>query len=125
MKVIVRKTEKARVRKVRDIILSAGNQIASVWFRKRSDGSLRKMAYRLHVANPTYAPTPNSTSFKKRKAKDSDNQMITVLDVNKVIRSKSGRRKGKICGRGAYRSIPMENVIRVCVKGEIYRIRNK
>ena len=125
MKVIVRKTEKARVRKVKDIILSAGNQIASVWFRKRSDGSLRKMAYRLHVANPTYASTPKSASFKKRKAKDSDNQMLTVLDVNKVLRAKSGRRKGKICGRGAYRSIPLETVTRVCVKGEIYKIKSK
>ena len=122
MKVIVRKTEKARVRKVRELILSAGNTFGSVWFYKRSDGSLRKMPFRLHVKSPTYAQQPSGKLFQARKAKDSDNNMITVLDTNKVLRAKSGKRKGLISGRGDYRSIPLENVVRVCVKGTIHKI---
>ena len=124
MKVIVRKTKKARVRKVKEIIEATGNQIFSVWFIKRSDGSLRKMAARLHVSNPTYAPSPNSKSFMSRKAKDSDNMQMTVLDVNKVVRAKSGRRKGKISGRGAYRTVPLENVVRICSRGTIYKVKS-
>jgi len=122
MKVIALKTDKARIRKVKQIIESAGNQICSAWFTKRSDGSLRKMAFRRHVINPSYAPSPNSKSFKSRKAQDSDNMQLTVLDVNKVLRAKSGRRKGKISGRGAFRTIPLENVKRLCVQGTIYKI---
>jgi len=123
MKVIICKTKKARVRKVKQLIESAGNHMASVWFRKRSDGTLRKMAIRLHVQNPTYATTPNSKSFAKRKAQDSDNMLMTVFDVNSVVRAKSGRRKGMISGRGSYKSIPLDSVVRVCVNGEINKIR--
>lgn len=121
MKVIVRKTEKARIRKVRDLILSAGNTIGSVHFRKRSDGTKRRMCYRLHAQKPTYAMKPTGKRFQKTKARDADNQMLTVLDVNKVRRDK----KGKIAGRGDWRTIPLETVERVCVKGEIYKIKSK
>ena len=123
MKVIVRKTEKARVRKVREILLSAGNTIGSVRFRKRSDGTLRKMCYRLHAQRPTYAQQPNGGKFQSRRAKDADNNMLTVLDVNKVVRAKSGKRKGMISGRGDWRTIPLESVERICVKGDIYKIK--
>lgn len=121
MKVIVRKTEKARVRKVKELILSAGNTIGSVHFRKRSDGSKRRMCFRLHASKPTYAMKPSGKRFKSRKARDSDHQMMTVLDVNKVRRDKDG----KIAGRGDWRTIPLETVERVCIKGEIYKIRSK
>jgi len=120
MKVVVRKSEKARVRKVKDLILSAGHTIGSVHFRKRSDGSKRRMCFRLHAAKPTYATKPSGKRFKSRKARDSDNQMMTVLDVNKVRRDKSG----KISGRGDWRTIPLDTVERVCVKGEIYKIKS-
>jgi hypothetical protein len=123
MEVIVCKSKKAQVRKVKQIMESAGNRIGSVWFRKRSDGKLRKMAIRLHVQHPTYATSPNSKGFAKRKAQDSDNMLITVFDVNAVVRAKSGKRKGKISGRGAYKSVPLDGVIRLCFNGEIYRFR--
>lgn len=122
MKVITLKKDKVRARKIKQIIETAGNQICSAWFVKRSDGSLRKMAFRRHVKNPTYAPLPNSKYFKSRKTQDSKNMQLTVLDVNKVLRAKSGRRKGKISGRGAFRTIPLENVKRLCVAGTIYKI---
>ena len=123
MEVIVRKTEKARVKKVRSLILSAGNTFGSVHFRKRSDGSKRKLSFRLNSQNPTYAQKPGSGKFSSRKAKDSDNNMLTVIDANIVIRAKSGRRKGKISGRGDWRTISIETVERVCVKGKIYKIK--
>jgi hypothetical protein len=117
MEVIVCKSEKERVRKVRQLIQSAGNTIGSAHFRKRSDGSKRKMCYRLNAQKPTYAMRPNGKRFKSRKARDEDNQMLTVLDVNKVRRDKNG----KIAGRGDWRTIPLETVERVCVKGTIYK----
>lgn len=123
MEVITTKTEKAKINKVRKIIESTGNKIGSVWFKKRSDGILRKMSYRLHVKNPTYAPTPKIKSVRTRKDQDRIHSQMTVLDVNKVLRAKRGRRKGMISGRGDYRTIPLENVIRICVKGTIYRIK--
>jgi len=123
MEVVKVKSLPARVKKVKKLILSAGNTIGSVWFRKRTDGSLRKMAFRLHVTNPSYAPVPKGDSFKKRKAQDSDNLQMTVMDVNKVLRASKGKRKGLISGRGAWRTVPLENVERVKVNGTIYKIK--
>lgn len=123
MEVIQIKSVPARIKKVRRLIQSAGNTIGSVHFRKRSDGSQRRMCYRLHAQKPTYAPTPQGKGEQKRRAHDSDNMQMTVLDVNKVLRAKSGRRKGQISGRGAWRTIPLETVERVKVKGTIYKIK--
>ena len=122
MEVLVLKSERSRVKRVKKIIESTGNQIASVWFRKRSDGTLRKMAFRLHVTNPTYVSVPRGDSAKPRKVHDYKNMQITVLDVNTILRAKSGKRKGKICGRGDYRTIPLNNVVRLCVRGKKYKI---
>jgi len=118
MKVVKAKTLKARMGKVKDLILSAGNQIGNVHFIKRSDGSKRRMSYRLHVRKPSYASEPTGKKFKKRINKDSDNWQVTVLDTNKVLYNE----KGVMCGRGAWRSIPLENVTRIAVGGEIYKI---
>lgn len=112
--------EKLRVKKVRDLILSAGNRMAGVWFVKRTDGKRRRMAFRLHVSKPTYATKPTGKRFLKNRAKDEDNHMITVFDTNKITYSK---KTGKMNGRGAWRSIPLDSVTRIAVGGEIYRIR--
>ena len=120
METIAIKSLPARVKKIKKVIQSAGNQIGSVHFVKRTDGKLRKMCYRLHARKPGYAPKPTGKRMQKRIAKDSDNLQMTVLDVNKVLRDK----KGKICGRGAWRTIPLDNVKRICVNGKIYRIKN-
>ena len=117
MQVIAIKSERARVKKVKSLILSAGNQIGSVHFTKRSDNSKRRMCFRLHTQKPTYAMSPSGKKVQARKAKDSDNLQMTVFDVNKVL-----YKKGKMCGRGDWRSIPLENVERVCVQGQIYKI---
>jgi hypothetical protein len=102
---------------VRKIIESAGNQIGSVQFIKRSDGSLRKMSYRLHVTNPSVAKKPSGTD-RYRKNTDRANNQITVFDVNKSVRGKDGG----VIGRGAWRTIALENVTRIVAGGKKYLI---
>jgi len=118
MKLITVKSLKARVRRVKDIIQSAGNQIGNVHFIKRTDGTRRRMAYRLRVNKPTYASKPTGKRFKANKAKDSDNLQVTVFDVNKIRYNHQGR----MCGRGDWRTVPLETVTRIAVNGEIYKI---
>jgi hypothetical protein len=111
----------ARLKKIRKVMQSAGNTIGAVHFRKRSNGELRKMAYRLHVRKPSLAaaPKPKDDGDKFRTIdKDKDNLQITVLDVNKVVRDKDGA----ILGRGAWRTVPLENVERIAVRGKIYEV---
>ena len=118
MQVVKVKSVKDKVRKVRSLITLAGNQIGSVHFIKRSDGTKRKMSYRLHVQKPTYASSPTGKRFKQKKAKDSDNNLITVFDTNAVRYNN----KSRMCGRGEYKSIPLDGVTRIKVGGEIYKI---
>ena len=106
-----------KVRKVRSLINSAGNKLFAVTFKKRGDGSIRKMVCRRHVHTPTYA----SLSIKKRDISKimKDNNLITVFDTNKIRYNKSGR----INGRGDWRCIPLDSVMRIKVGGEIYKIK--
>ena len=46
---------------IRETLQESGNKIGNVHFRKRSNGDLRKMCYRLHVKNPTVASAPKGT----------------------------------------------------------------
>ena len=117
MQVIAIKSERERVREVRKILRSVGNSIGSVHFRKRSDGSKRRMSYRIRVSKPTYAAIPTGKMENKWR-RDMENNLMTVFSVNTVRYNK----KGKMCGRGDYRSVPLENVDRICVKVEIYKI---
>lgn len=117
MKELVISNIKERVSKVRGLIKSAGHLFCSVHFRKREDGKRRKMCCRLHTLNPTYSKKPSSKV--NRRQQDLDNNQMTVFDTNKVLYNK----KGLMSGRGAFRTIPLENVERVKVGGEIYRIR--
>lgn len=137
----------ADVGNIRDIIKQAGNTIGSVHFNKRSDGQLRKMSYRLHVKKPSVARAPKGDvkddtgtklmdsvgSFQfnpngvtvikmrhNRKDIDLANNQMTILDCNKVVRDENGAVKG----RGAWRTIPLETVTQVTVKGVKYVIKN-
>ena len=125
---------------VREVIENAGTKIGSVYFTKRGDGKLRKMSYRLHVKNPSVAAAPKGTiqkcalcgrsgkdltvmckEFLKKKSKkdvDKTNNQITVLDTNKVI-----WKDGEVIGRGAWRTVPLENVVRVRNCGTTYVIK--
>lgn len=118
MKLVKVKSLEDRVSKVRSLIASSGNRIGVVHFVKRSDGKKRRMAYRLHVSHPTYAPVPVGHKHKETKRKDRSNDQITVFDVNKVRYNN----KHRMCGRGDFRTIPLESVTRVAVNGEIYKI---
>lgn len=100
---------------LRKVIESAGNKIGSVHFIKRSTGKLRKMSYRLHVTNPRYAKKP----MGKKVIDDVANTQMTVFDTNKVIKDKE---TGEVIGRGAWRTIPLENVVRIAAGGKTYLI---
>jgi len=114
----------ADVNSIKSLLKKAGTKIGSVHFHKRSDKSLRKMCYRLHVTNPTHASRPKGSS-QSRKEINTRNNQITVFDVNKVCRDRSGNIKrdedGKLM-RGAWRTVPLENVTRICVDGVTYLI---
>jgi len=103
---------------VKERIEEAGNQMGSVHFIKRTNGELRKMSYRLHVKNPSFANKPKGKKRKYRKEVNKRNRQITVFDNNKVIRDQ----EGKIVGRGAWRTVPLENVVRIKNKGVEYKI---
>ena len=92
--------------------------------RLASNNELRKMCYRLGVRNPTSASRPKGGS-QNRKAINKKNKQMTVFDVNKVCRDRQGNIKYDDDGkqlRGAWRTVPLENVIRVCVDGVVYQI---
>lgn len=101
--------------RVRQIIESAGTSIASVHFIKRSTGELRKMSYRLHVSNPSVAQKPSGIDIN-RNAKDISNDQITVFSNNEIVRDENGN----IVGRGDWRTIPLENVVQVTIRGKRY-----
>lgn len=99
--------------KLRNILHSVGNKIGSVWFIKKSDGTLRKMTYRVNVETPSHASMPSGKSIKKFTP-----DVMTVFDVNK-IRYNS---QNEMSGRGEWRSVPLDNIIRMKVNGTIYKI---
>ena len=110
---------------IKEKIELAGNLLGSVHFYKREDNTLRKMSYRLHVRKPSIAKTPSDkssgfTAKRKldRKTVDSKNNQMTVLDANKVVRDA----EGKIIGRGAWRTVPLDNVVRISNRGVTYII---
>lgn len=153
---------------VREKIESAGTTIGSVHFKKRANGELRKMSYRLHVTKPSVAKAPKGigapidslipktttvkanicsvcgksdkeckkgpyktvvrtvdlstkTPAKPKVSKnviDNANNQMTVLDANKVVRDENGT----VIGRGAWRTVPLENVVRIACKGDEYVI---
>lgn len=108
---------------VKEKIEEAGTQMGSVHFIKRTDGSLRKMSYRLHVTNPSFANKPKGKKIgnqKSRKDINNKNKQMTVFDNNKVIRNE----ENKIIGRGAWRTVPLENVVRIKNRGTLYTIKN-
>jgi hypothetical protein len=115
MKEVMFKTKRDRVRGVKKLIVSVKNQIGSVWFKARGTGKLRKMAYRLRVSHPQYEKVPEGNGIKMRR----DCDLITVFDCNTLRYN----RRGMLNGRGGYKSIPLDGVVRLKVGGEIYRIR--
>jgi hypothetical protein len=65
-------------------------------------------------------PGPVGYGFgPSRKDVDLANDQMTVLDANKVVKDKSG----VAIGRGAWRTIPLETVLQVTVKGVKYVIK--
>ena len=103
---------------VRAKIEEAKNNIGSVWFVKKSNGELRKMTYRLHVNSPSVAKKPSGLNTGNRKEIDARNNNMTVFDCNAVVRDDSGNK----IGRGAWKTIPLNNVVRIKNNGRGIRL---
>jgi hypothetical protein len=67
-----------------------------VVFKKRTDGTIREMRCRTGVKKHLKGGT--------KKFKDEDKNLLTVFDLDKV----------------AYRSIPLDTIIRVKIGGRVY-----
>jgi len=111
---------------IETLLRKAGNKIGSVHFVKRTGKKeLRKMCYRLHVKNPSHASAPKGTGSKSRKDINKKNNQMTVFDTNKVLRNRAGEIKVDSEGkqqRGAWRTVPLDQVTRICVDGVTYTI---
>jgi len=105
--------------RVKQIIYSSGSKIGNIWFYKKSNGELRKMSYRLGVKNPKHIKKPSGNS--NRRSDDASKDLLTVYSTNDVVRDKDNN----IIGRGAYKRIPLNNVVRIVAGGRVYEIQRK
>ena len=62
MEIVNVKSTEEKVKKAKELMLSVGNKIGSVYFTKKENGKLRKMCYRIHVHEPKYAKVPEGGS---------------------------------------------------------------
>ena len=106
--------------RVRQIMESVGSKIGNVTYVKRSTGKLRKHSYRMGVRNPKYAKPPSSGN-SYRKADDVSKDLITIYSTNDVVRDS----EGNIIGRGMYRRIPLDGIIRIVAGGRVYEIQRE
>jgi len=105
------------VDRIRTLLRKAGKKFGSVHFTKRKTGELRKMCYRLSVTNPSCALAPKGTR-KHGSGTKKTSKLMTVLDANKVVRDRDGNK----IGRGAWRNVPLDNVVEVSAGGVRYKI---
>ena len=77
------------------------------------------MSYRLHVRNPKHARAPQGHG--NRRDQDLSTDTITVYSTNDVIRD----REGNVIGRGAYKRIPLDGVVRIVANGKVYEIQRE
>lgn len=125
---------------VKKMIDSVGTRIGAVEFIKRTDGSLRKMCYRLHVNTPSQSSGPKAKIYPKKdesgfirnsqgrftKALVRDIHGRFVKDTQKISKQINERNNQvtvfdvnkvefkdgqKI--RGAYRTIPLDGIKKV------------
>jgi len=114
MQVIETGTVRAKINKVKKLISSAGNQMVGITFIKRGDGSRRKIAGRFRVSKPQYASIP---SGKKMRYSAKDKNLATIFDCNAL----KYNNKGRLCGRGAWKSFGLDMVERFKVNGVIHK----
>ena len=114
MKIVKTKNTRSKVKQVKSLIKSAGNQMIGVTFVKREDGALRKICGRFRVNKPQYAASP---SGKKMKYSPRSHNLATIFDCNALKYNSRGR----LNGRGAWKCFGMDAVKRMKVNGEIYK----
>ena len=111
---VMKSRTRDKVRFVNRLIKESGNQMVGITFIKRSDGSRRMIAGRFRVSKPQYASIP---SGKKMRYSTKDKNLAVIFDVN-VLRYNN---KGKLCGRGDWKSFGLEGVERFKTNGVIYK----
>jgi hypothetical protein len=104
-----------KVEKAKNLIMSSGNKLFSVWFVKRSTGKNRRMVCRRRVMSPSYAKTPKGKNNNKEI--NEKHSLITLFDCNSLRYNK----KGKLNGRGNWKSVPLDSITRIKVNGKIYK----
>lgn len=114
MEIVETSRTRDKVRFVSRLIKEAGNSIVGITFIKRGDGSRRKIAGRFKVRKPLYASVP---SGKKMRYSAKDKNLAVIFDVN-VLRYNN---KGRLCGRGDWKSFGLESVERFKTNGVIYK----
>lgn len=105
--------------RIRQIMESVGSKIGNVHFIKKSNGKLRKMSFRLHVRNPKHIASPSGNG--NRRQQDVANNTMTVYSTNDVVKDS----EGNIIGRGAYKRIPLDRVVRIVAGGKVYEIQRE
>jgi len=71
-----------------------------------------------NVKKPSCAGAPTGKKdFATKKFQDDAKNIMTVLDVNKVVYDKDGNK----VGRGAWRNVPLDGVVQVTANGKTYR----
>lgn len=107
---------KAPVKDDGNFSVSGVDTSATDAFADVSYGGVRPDGSKYVVMNP---PSFGKGFGPNRKEVDLANDQMTVLDVNKVVKDTDG----EVIGRGAWRTIPLESVVQITVKGTRYFIK--
>ena len=95
---------------IKSLLRQAGSNFGAVHFVKKTDGTLRKMCYKLGVHKN------GGTSKIKRQS----TSLMTVWDTNKQTKTSDGETI-----RGAYRSINLDGVTQITSGGTKYIIKTR
>jgi hypothetical protein len=143
----------ASVENIKNILKRVENKIGFVEFVKRSDGSNRRMTYRLHVKDPKWASKPKGLCYNDVEIDGTEG--VTVSNLKKVGKSvvmqkpMSSEERAKWlkrvntndannqitvfdvnvkgedkAGKGGWRTIPLENVKEIKVNKKTYYIED-
>lgn len=114
MQVIKVRNSRDRIKRVRSLIQGAGDHLFAVSFITRRDGKKRKMVCRGGVRKPQYAGIPHGKGQYDPKKYN----LVTLFSMNDLRYNK----RDKLNGRGQWKSIPLDGIMRIKTEGEIYKI---
>ena len=95
--------------RIKQIIESAGTQMAALQYKDATTGEIKKIAYRLNLQKPCNFIVPWNP-YKSA---------MPIYNANKLIRDTQGNK----IGRGCWQVININEVIQVTVKGKRFKIQ--